>query len=103
MKIGFYKTGELNSRSYVKSPLRSNAILQIEKKDKYCFLWSILASLHPCKNDHPNRVSIYREYFDKINIEASDFSNGFRCSGVQQTEKLNNLSINKFELNFLSR
>ena len=42
------KTGELNGSSYVKSPLRSNAILNMRNIDKYCFLWPILADLHPC-------------------------------------------------------
>ena len=53
MKVSFYKTGELNGSSYVKIPSRSNAILNSQNNDKYCFLWSILASLHPCENDHP--------------------------------------------------
>ena len=38
IKIKFYKTGELNGSIYVKNPLRSNAILNIENKDKHCFL-----------------------------------------------------------------
>ena len=38
MKIGFYKTGELNGSSYLKIPLRSNSIVNIEKTEKYCFL-----------------------------------------------------------------
>ena len=38
MTIYFYKTGEMNCSNYVKNPLRSNAILNIENKDKYCFL-----------------------------------------------------------------
>ena len=45
MKISFYKTVELNGTSYVKFPLRSNAILKVQNNDKYCFVWSILASL----------------------------------------------------------
>ena len=57
MTIYFYKTGELNGLSYVKTPLRANAILNIENKHKYCFLRSILASLHYCNVNHPNRVS----------------------------------------------
>ena len=57
MIIYFYKTGELNGSNYVKKPMRSNAILNIENNDKYCFLWSIIASLHPCSNNHPNRVT----------------------------------------------
>ena len=54
MKIRFYKTGELDGSSYVKVPLRSNAFVNIKNNDKYCFIWSVLASLHPCDNDHPN-------------------------------------------------
>ena len=41
MTIYFYQTGIMNSSNYVKIPLRSNAILNIENSDKYCFLWSI--------------------------------------------------------------
>ena len=58
MTIYFYQTGIMNGSNYVKIPLRSNAILNIENDDKYCFIWSILASLHPCNLNHPNRVSI---------------------------------------------
>ena len=41
MTINFYKTGELSSSNYVKISLRSNAILNIENNDIYCFIWSI--------------------------------------------------------------
>ena len=57
VKIRFCKSGELNGLSYAKNRLRSNALINIENNDKYCFISSILASLHPCDNDHPNRVS----------------------------------------------
>ena len=60
LTVYFYKTNEMNGSIYVKVPLRSNAILNIENNDKYCFLWSILAYLHPCNKNHPNRVSNYK-------------------------------------------
>ena len=100
MTIYFYKTNELNGSNYVKIPLRSNAILNIENNDKYCFLWSILAYLHPFNNNHPNRVSKYIQNFDEFKIPGFDFSKGFRCSDVQKFNELNNLSVNIFELNF---
>ena len=53
MKITFFKTGEVNGSPYVKITLKSIALTNIKKNDKYCFIWSILASLHPCDNDHP--------------------------------------------------
>ena len=68
MKIRFYKTGELKGSSYVKFPLRSNALINIKNTDKYCFIWSMLASLHPCDNDHPNRLSNYKQNFNELNF-----------------------------------
>ena len=84
LTVYFYKTVELNSSNYVKIPLRSNAILNVENNDQYCFLWSILAYLHPCNNNHPNRVSNYRQYFNELNIQDFDFSKGFKCSDVHK-------------------
>ena len=100
MLVCFYKTNELNGSNYIKIPLRSNAILNIENNDKHCFIWSILNYLHPCNNNHPNRVSNYRQYFNELNIQGFDFTNGFKCSDVHKFNELNNLSVNIFELNF---
>ena len=68
MTIYFYKTGEFIGSNYAINPLRSNAIFNTENNDKCCFIWSILASLHPCNNNHPNRVSNHKQYFDELNI-----------------------------------
>ena len=100
MKISFYKTVELNGTSYVKIPLRSNAILNVQNNDKYCFIWSILASLHPCDNTNPSRVINYKQYFDELNFQSFDFTNGFKCSDVHRFNELNNSSVNIYESNF---
>ena len=100
MKISFYKTVELNGTSYVTFPLRSNAILNVQNNNKYCFLWSNLASLHPCENTHPSRVNNYLQYFDELNFQCFDFINGFKCSDVHRFKELNNLPVNIYELNF---
>ena len=100
MKIYFYKTGEVNVSNYVKIPLRPNAILNIENIDKFCFIWSILASLHPCIKIQPNRFSNYIQYFNELNIHGFDFTNEFKCSDVHKLIELNYLSINKFDLSF---
>ena len=99
MTISFYNTGNMARPSYVKIPLRSSAILNIKNNDKHCFLSSILAYLHPCENNS-NIVSSYRDYFNELNIEGFDFTNSFKCSDVYRFEKLNNLSINIYELGF---
>ena len=100
MTIYFYKTNEMDGSSYVKIPLRTNAILNNENNDKHCFLWSILAYSRPCNNSHPNRVSKYKQYFNELNIQDFDFTKGFKCSDVHKFNELNNLSVNIFELNF---
>ena len=99
MKISFHKTTELDGTSYIKIPLRSNAILNIQNNDKYCSTYSILASLHPCENDHPNRVNNYSQYFNELNFQNFDFTN-FLCSDVQRFNELNKLFVNIYELNF---
>ena len=80
--------------------MRSSAFLNVENKDEYCFIWSILVSHHPCINNFPNRVSNYKQYFNELNINCFDFSNGFKCSDVHKLIELINLSFNIFELNF---
>ena len=100
MTIYFHQKGIMNGSNCIKNPLRSNAILNIENNDKYCFIWSVLGSLHTSNICHPIRVSNYEQYFDELNIQGLD---GYKCSDVQKFEKLNNLSINIFELIFLSR
>ena len=100
MKISFHKTTELNGSSYVKYPLRSSANLNFQKNDKYCFIWSILASLHPCENKYPSRVNKYLHYFNELNFQSFDFTNGFKCSDVHKFNELNSLSVNLYELNF---
>ena len=98
--IYFYQTGIMNGSNYIKIPLRSNAILNVENNDKYCFLLSIIAGLHPCNINHPNIVSNYRQYYDELKIQGFDFTNGFKCSDVHKFNELNYLSVNIFELYF---
>ena len=90
MTVYVYKTGELKDSNYIKFPLRSNAILNFEYKDKYCFFWSLLAYLHPCNIIQPNRVSNYRQYFIELNIDGFDFTNGFKCSDAHRFNELKN-------------
>ena len=82
--------------------MRTTAILNVQNNDKYCFIWSILARFYPysCKNDHPNRVNNYVQYFNELNFQNFDFTNCFKCSDVHKFNELNNLSVNIYELIF---
>ena len=59
-----------------------------------------LASLHPCENTHPSRVNNYLQFFNELNFQSFDFTNGFKCSDVHKFKELNNLSVNIYEINF---
>ena len=100
MKRSFYKTSGLNGSSYVKIPLGSFALINNKNNDKHCFLRSILAYLHPFENIHLNRVSNYEQCSDELVSEGVGFAKSLECSDVHNFEKLINLSINIFELNF---
>ena len=43
---------------------------------------------------------IVKKYFKEIIIDGFDFSKRFKCTDVHKIEKVNNLSINIFELNY---
>ena len=84
MTIYFYQTIIMDGSNYIEIPLRSNAILNIENIDNYCFIWSILASRHHCNSNHPNRVSNSKQKFSELNINGFDFTDGFKCSDVHR-------------------
>ena len=99
LKIYFHKTNPINGRTYVKFPIRTNAVLNIQNNDTYCFLWSILASIHPVNDkDHPYRVSKYMPDKNELNISDIDFTNGMKITDIAKFENLNDtLSKNVFE------
>ena len=97
LKNFFHKTNALNGMTYVKFPIRTNSILNIQKADTYCFLWSILANIHPV-DKNPQRVSKYEPYRDELNINDIDFTNRMRIVDIPRFERLiPTVSINVFE------
>ena len=55
LAIYFFNNTGLNGSRYVKLPMRSSTLLNIQCDDNYCSIWSILAHIHPItdsKNGH---------------------------------------------------
>ena len=97
LKIYFHKINEINGATYKKFPIRTNAVLNIQNADTYCFLWSILANIHPI-DENPHRVSKYEPYRNELNIDGIDFTNGMKIVDIPRFENLNPaLTINVFE------
>ena len=80
MMVIFRLTTESNGSNFVKIPIRSSAILIIENDKKYCIFRSKLASLYPCENTNPKRVSNIKHYFIQLNFEQSDCSKRYKSS-----------------------
>ena len=69
--------------------------LNIQKNEEKCFLWSILALLHPVQyRNHPNRVSKYQEYEHKLNMSRIEYPIDIKDIG--RFEHQNNISVNVY-------
>ena len=85
----------LTGSSFLRTPpdiLNKNAVVNIENDDNKCFLWSVLAHLHPAKKN-PNRLYHYKKFANELNVEGLTFP--LNVSDVPKFEKLNtSLKIN---------
>ena len=78
-----------------KSFCSSKSIVNIQKDDNYCFLWSILAYKYKVDN-HRERVSHYQKYFHELN--QGDIQFPMKIKDIPTFERINKLNINVFEL-----
>ena len=83
--------------SYVSTPsyiAQKKAVLNIKNEDNFCFLWSVLAALHPVESNS-NRVTKYSQFQQELNITNLKFP--LVVSDVVKFEKLNaTISVNVF-------
>ncbi|GFW29962.1 uncharacterized protein TNCV_5000021 [Trichonephila clavipes] len=66
LKIAIYKP--LAAASYIPLPpklIKKKAILNIRNEDQHCFLWCVLAHLHPAQAN-ANRVSTYLKFQNEL-------------------------------------
>ncbi|KAK3084100.1 hypothetical protein FSP39_008173 [Pinctada imbricata] len=72
------------------------AIVNVQNTDYRCFMWSVLAALHPIQgiNIHPNRVISYVEHIDELDFTEISFP--VKISDIPKFEKRNDISVNVF-------
>ncbi|UYV67414.1 hypothetical protein LAZ67_5000503 [Cordylochernes scorpioides] len=90
--INKYKA--LKGSSYIDLPKEikdKKAVINIKNDDNKCFLWSILAALHPIEKN-PQRVSKYKKYENQF----GDNEYPMKLENIGKFEKKHNLSINVF-------
>ena len=95
----------IKGSSYVRLPKilgSKKAVLNIKNNDNKCFMWSILAALHPVtRKNAPERLRHYEQFQNELNLEGIDFP--VAIHQVNKFEKQNNISVNVvgFENNLL--
>ena len=85
----------LGGSSYIPTPISfHNGILNIMNMDQKCFLWSVLASLHPVTDIAAERVVHYTEFEHELDMSGIDYP--VTIASVSKFEKQNNISVNVF-------
>ena len=85
----------LNGSSYVPTPVklkRKRAIVNVKNTDNKCFLWSVLAYLHPTEIN-TERISKYLDFENELNLKRIQFP---VTRDQIKTFESNNISINLF-------
>ena len=74
---------------------KSKCIINIRNEDNKCFLWSILAAIHPAKSTSPEQVENYVTFENELNMKGIDYP--VTLSKLDTFERLNpNISVNVF-------
>lgn len=96
LEVNTVKYSPIAGSSYMELPSKlrlSHSVITIKNEDHKCFLWSILAALHPSQ-ENPHYISHYRWYEHSLNLTGIEFPTPL--SKVEKVEKQNDLSINVF-------
>ena len=79
----------IGGTSYIVLPkdvFDSKSIINVKNEDQACFMWSILAALHPADHN-PQRVSHYEPFKDELNFLGIEFP--MTIDQIPKFEKLN--------------
>ena len=64
----------IRGSNYIETPKAieaKKAVVNVQNDDNKCFLYSVLAALHPVEHtDHPQRVSHYKKYLDTLKFQG---------------------------------
>lgn len=83
------KYDPLRGSSYLKLPnylANKHAIINIKNADNKCFMWSILAALHPAQRN-ADRLNNYIQYRNELKFTGIEFP--VRVNSIDKFEKLN--------------
>ena len=70
------------------------ACINVKSTDKRCFLWNIIAGIHPTSDKHVYRVSNYKEHEDKFDVNGLEFP--MPLNKIPKFEEMNNVSVSVY-------
>lgn len=99
LEVNINKYNPLRASGYLDLPnaiKNKRACINIKNSDDYCFLWCVMASLFPAKNN-ANRTTAYPHFESVLKVKNMTFPVGF--TDIRIFEKNNpNISINVYGL-----
>lgn len=91
LELALNRYNPLRGRSYIPLPqtlANKKAIINVKNRDNKCFLWSILAALHPADKD-PLRVSKCEQWEHEFDEVLSGIEFPVKLSDVSKFAKKN--------------
>merc|ERR1711936_437835 len=89
----------ITGSSYIESPKKienTHSVVNIQNEDDKCFLYSVLAKLHPVEKN-TERLTNYEPFLDEVKTDG--ISMPMRLQQIPKFEKMNNLTINVYMSN----
>lgn len=103
--VNVNKYNPLRGSSYIKLPRDihlKKAVINVQNNDYECFRWAILSGLFPPgTNNRAHNVNTYKNHKDHVNFGNLPFP--IKLTDVHKFEKLNDLSVNVFGLEYNSQ
>ena len=94
IKIHLVRYKPLKGSNYIPTPIKlrsKHAIVNVQNRDRKCFMWSMLAALQPTKRD-AERISKYVGYENELNFENITFP--VKVKDIHKFEIQNKISVN---------
>ena len=89
----------IEGSSYIESPKKirnTHSVVNIKNEDDKCFLYSVLAALHPVEKN-TDRVSNYEAYIEELKTDGIKFP--VKIQQIPRFENMNDLTINVYTTN----
>ena len=93
--VNICKYKPLKGHSFIELPRKlksTKAIINIQNTDNKCFIYSVLAALHPVQD--AQRVTKYIPFIHELNLSGIDMP--MKLQQIPKFEKLNKISVNVF-------